>query len=253
MAPKLSAIVAVEKGVKQRANKNLGEAHKTLQKVDLFMGLQRDYSPLDDEDTEKLPSESQKIIARVDELMEASARQFAELWNVTATKDFGNTEVTGTVEIDGEVLVQDAPVPFLLFMEAQLRDVVTIIKDIPVLDPSQEWEEDPNTDAWRSKAEETTRTKKIMKSQVLYEATPDHPAQVQAFTEDVVVGKWSRIRFSSAIPAATKKLLVQRAERVLDAVKAAREEANAKEIEQKKIAAPVLNWILEPLQVSIQD
>ena len=253
MAPKLSAIVAVEKGVKQRANKNLGDAHKTLQKMDLFMGLSRDYSPLDEEDTEQLPSEKKTIIARVDELVEATALEFADLWNVTATKDFGNTAAVANVVVDDEVLVENAPVPFLLFMEKQLLDVVAILRDLPTLDPSEEWTYDENNSVWRSKTQETMRTKKVPRNHVLAEATPEHPAQVQMFTEDVIVGKWNKTTFSSAVPATVKKNAINRAEKVLDAIKAAREEANAKEVDQQKIAAPVLNWILQPLEVQISQ
>lgn len=253
MAPKLASVVAIEKGVKQRANKNLGDAHKTLQKVDLFKGMFREYAPIDDEDTDKLPSETKPIIARVDELMAGVADEFAQLWNVTATKDMGNTAATADVVVDDQVLIAAAPVPYLLFMEKQLRDVVAIISDIPVLDANEEWSIDTNTNLWKSKPLETMRTKKVPKSHVLYEATTEHPAQVQVFTEDINVGRWTRVASSSAIPPTIKKDLVDRAEKVLDAIKSAREEANAKEIPQQKVAAPVLNWILQPLAVEIND
>jgi hypothetical protein len=63
------------------------------------------------------------------------------------------------------------------------------------------------------------------------------------FQEDLIVGTWSTIKFSGALPAIEVKAMVQRIEKLQRAVQFAREEANGLEIERQKVAAKVLDYI----------
>jgi hypothetical protein len=63
--PKLCQIIAVENSVKTRVETELTEAHKALQRGELFNGHARRYSPRDDDPSkpagEKLPDEDKKV------------------------------------------------------------------------------------------------------------------------------------------------------------------------------------------------
>ncbi len=61
---------------------------------------------------------------------------------------------------------------------------------------------------------------------MLYDATPEHPAQTQIITRDVLAGYWSQVRHSGAMPKPEKDALAERVEKLLQAVKQAREAAN---------------------------
>ena len=101
----------------------------------------------------------------------------------------------------------------------------------------------PNVDHFASESYQTTKTKKVMKNHVKAEATKEHPAQVETYTEDVIVGYWTTVKFSSAIPAKEKNEMLERVRKLQEAVKCAREEANGMEVESRKIGAAVLNHV----------
>jgi hypothetical protein len=77
----------------------------------------------------------------------------------------------------------------------------------------------------------------------LYEATKEHPAQTQLITEDVIAGAWITIKYSGAIPAPRKKQLLGRIEKLSNAVKFAREQANAAEATDKKLGKEVFDFL----------
>ena len=75
------------------------------------------------------------------------------------------------------------------------------------------------------------------------EATREHPAQVQVYHEDVVIGYWTKTDFSGAIPERRQRELLARVEQLQDAVKKARETANTTEVEWQKQAANLLTFV----------
>lgn len=239
---KLNQIIAIEAGVRGKAEKALTEAHRNLQKPGLLSGISRTYRPKDDEG-EKLPPESTKMQLKAAEVIEGVVGELARLLDVTAAKDYTNTQAMADVVVDGQVLVKDAPTTYLLFLEKKLVDIATFIRGLPVLDPAEEWEPDPNTGAYRSKAVETIRTRKVPRNWVKAEATDKHPAQVEIFHEDVLVGYWTTVKFSGALPQTTVNAMAERVEKLQEAVKFARETANQQEVSDPKPGKAVLNYL----------
>lgn len=79
---------------------------------------------------------------------------------------------------------------------------------------------------------------------MLYPATPEHPAQTQMITEDVIAGHWSLTKHSGAIARPQKEAIALRVEEVLRAVKEAREEANGiNVIETPDVSKAIFNYI----------
>jgi phage gp46-like protein len=91
--------------------------------------------------------------------------------------------------------------------------------------------------------EETVRTKKIPKAFIKAPATDKHPAQVDVYTEDVIVGTWTRTMFSGSLPAGRKLDLLRRVDAVAEAVKMAREYANQADAVDRKIGAALFDHI----------
>lgn len=240
--PKLNQIIAVEKGVKSSTEGRITKIQRTLAKPELLQGIARSYQSRDDEG-EQLPGESKLVQVRVKEEMKQIGEALTELFDTTGTKEWANQVAKADVVVDGAVLVSGAPVSYLLFMEKQLVQLMDIVRALPTLDPADKWTWDPNTDSYATEPIKTTRTKKIPRNHVKAEATEHHPAQVEVFQEDVIVGTWSTIKFSGALPAIEVKAMVQRIEKLQRAVQFAREEANGLEIERQKVAAKVLDYI----------
>lgn len=242
---KLNQIIAIEKGIKSRAYAELTELNKIIQKPDLFNGATRSYAPRD-EDGETLPTERKHVQYKASDILDKVSASLGDLMDVTARKDWSNCSAKATVSVDGKDVITDAPVTYLLFLEKQLNDVRTFIGNLPTLDESEQWSTDPNTNLFKTDAIAANRTKKVQKPIVLYHATAEHPAQTQVITEDVIVGSWSTIRQSGAMPKPKKEAIINRVDKLLRAVKQAREEANgADEVQAQSVGSAVFNYLME--------
>lgn len=240
--PRLNQIIAVEKGIKTRSHTELTEAHHALQKPALLSGISRSYRPKDEEG-EQLPPEATRVQAKAEEVIRKTAEILVALFDVTATKDYTNCKARADVVVDGKTLLAAVPVTYLLFLEKQLVDLHTFVKKLPVLDASESWVFDASADCWATEPVQTSKTKKIPRNHVKAEATEKHPAQVEVYHEDVVVGQWKTVKFSGALPAKRVNELLERVEKVQHAVKFAREEANNQEADEQKIGRAVLSYL----------
>jgi hypothetical protein len=241
---KLNQIIAVEAGIKTRAFQELTEAHHALQKPTLLSGISRTYQPRDEEG-ETLPSEATRVQVKAEEIIRETATILTRLFDVTATKEWGNTQAHADVVVDGRVLLAQVPVPYLLFLEKQLVDLHTFVKKLPVLDAAESWRRDESADVWATDPVQTVRTKKVPRNHVKAEATDKHPAQVELYYEDVTVGYWRTVKFSGALPASQINAMLQRVEALQQAVKFAREEANSLEVENRKIGEKVFDYLFK--------
>jgi hypothetical protein len=239
---RLNQVIAIEKGVKARTTSMVTEIHKACQKPALFNGFSKEYQPKA-EDGEMFPPEATRVQQNATDVTRLAGKAWRELFDVTAIKDFGNTEAKADVIVDGVTLVAGAPATYLLFLEKQLIDVRTFVTKLPTLDPSKDWKKDPNDTLFKAEARQTIKTKKVPRSMTLHEGTKEHPPQVQVVAEDVTVGHWSQVDFSGAIPETRQQELLERVEILLKAVKMAREEANGVEVEKIEVGKPVFDWL----------
>lgn len=226
---KLNQIIAVEKGVKSRVYGEITALHKASQKAELFNGLNKTYRPKGEED-EVLPPETKRVQYSAMEVLKSVQGLTTELLDVTAKKDWSNCEARADVVVEGQVLIEKAPVTYLLFLEKQLTDIKTFINSLPILDEGDDWKHDKNSGLYKTEPSETHRTKKVVKPIVLYHATEQHPAQTQMISEDVISGFWVTVKLSGAFPKPEKQKLQQKIEALLEAVKQAREEANGVDV-----------------------
>lgn len=239
---KLNQIIAIEKGVKSRCHQELTQAHHGLMKQELMSGISRSYVPKDD-DGDKLPDENTKVQVRAEEVIQQTGIILQELFDVTATKDWSNCTARADVVVNGEKLMEAVPVAYLLFLEKQLVDLHTFVKKLPVLDQALDWKYDSATDCMVTGKVASLKTKKVMKNHVRAEATDKHPAQVDTYTEDVVVGTWSTTRLSGALEQKRVKQLLTRVEDLQKSVKLAREQANMSEVTEQHIGAAVFSYL----------
>lgn len=242
--PKLNQIIAIEAGIKTKAFQELTEAHHVLQKPAMLSGIARTYQPRDEEG-ETLPSESTRVQAKAEEVVNATAEILTRLFDVTATKEWANTQARADVVVNGRALLEKVPVSYLLFLEKQLTDIHTFVKKLPVLDAAENWHRDESADVWATDAVQTVRTKKVPRNHVKAEATEKHPAQVEMYYEDVSVGYWRTVKFSGAMPASRVNAMLQRVEELQQAVKFAREEANGMEVENQRIGERVFQFLFK--------
>jgi hypothetical protein len=240
---KLNQIIAVTAGKKSRSQKAITEVYHQLQKPALLDGIARTYRPKD-EDGEKLPAERKQVQLKVKDAVSRVKGELADLFDVVATQDYANCVAKADVKVDGVVLLEKVPVTYLLFLEKQLVDLGTFVEKLPTLDPAESWKYSQEADAYASEAYETTKTKKVLKNHVKAEATKEHPAQVETYSEDIVVGYWTTVKFSGAVHSKEKNDMLERVRKLQESVKVAREEANGTEVQTVKLGARVLDFVL---------
>ncbi len=239
----LNQLLAVRKGVRSEVTAASVALHRDSQKVPLLSGFTKTYRRINEEDPD-LPGESQRLQVRVSDLLDGLRKQYTRLWDLTATIDITNCEARADVVVAGQTLIPAAPVSFLLFRERQRGELHEFVAKLPVLDPAENWKWAPTANAWMTDKTTTVRSKKVPRNHVLAEATDKHAAQVQLWHEDVPVGYWDTVKFSGAIPAERKNLLLARISEVRQAVKMAREEANMARVDQQHVSSALFAHIL---------
>lgn len=240
--PKLNQIIAVANGKKSRVQAALTQFYHKVQKGEPFSGIARTYRPKDDEG-EQLPDESHRVQWRVKEMLQEVREVLTDLFDLVATLDCTNCVAGADVTVDGRVLLSAIPVTHLLFLEKQLVDLHTLVSKLPTLALAEVWHYRDVPDCYATMPSESTRTKKTPRNHVKAEATKEHPAQVEMYFEDVLVGHWETTRFSGAIPEAEKNAMLERVRLLQDAVKKAREAANSVEVSERATGKAVLDYV----------
>lgn len=238
---KLNQIIAVANGKKSMAKSTITNAHQLSQKPELFTGLERNYEPI--EDGAVLPPESKKVQFTVDDVISSIRPSITDMMDVVLTQDAANQEAKSDIVVNDVTVASDVPVSTLIFLEKQLIDLNKFVSTLPELDNSEDWTKDPNSGYFRSNETKTHRLEKIPTPVVLYEATPEHPAQVQLSNVDKLAGYWSTVKLSGAMPRTEKQQTLQRITDLKESIVKARESANSIGVDQKKIGEDVLNYI----------
>jgi hypothetical protein len=243
---KLGQCVAIDPGVKKKVLDGVTDLHKRSQKGELFSGLTRKYQPINDDPTtplgEKKPDEGKRPAEDALSMVTSACALWSQLFDQSATREWGNCEAKADIVVGGKVLIASAPVTYMLFLEKQLDDIRKFVETLPTLDTAEQWARDANGE-WRSQPTQTLSTKKVMKPVVLAPATVEHPAQVKESIEDVTAGTWTAVKISTALQPAFKKALLERVEDLTHAVKSARELANGTDVEARQVAKAFFEYL----------
>jgi len=161
-------------------------------------------------------------------------------------KERTNQEARSDLVVDGTVIAKDVPATFLLGLETKLKTVRSVYETIPTLQPGIKWERDDTQgkDVYRrAHPEEKFRTKKNMKNHVVAEATKEHPAQVQVYNEDEKVARIVTDTWCGMVSPAEKSALLGRIDKLIRAVKKARQKANTTEVIKTTIGKELFTYI----------
>ena len=240
----LNQIVAIENGVEKTSEAELTEAYHLIQRDALFGGITRTYQPNDDEG-DQLPPESVKVQANVENILRNIAIASGRFYDVRLTKETANTKAVADLKVDGVVIASDVPVTFLIQLENILVHLQTFVSKLPVLDQAEEWHPDSATGLYVTENAETTRSKKVPRRFIKYDATDKHPAQVDVWQEDIIVGRWTTRKSSGRLSPVRKAELLARVKKLIEAIKLAREEANRLVVTDRKIGDALFGYLLD--------
>lgn len=235
-------IVAKERSVSERTNRELTDIYHQVQHPPMFMGSVKEMVATNEEVPNEPPEitlpalTAQDVFTRVIKLL-------TDAWDVTATRDRTNMSAQADIVVDGHTLAHDIPVSTLLSLEKQLVNMRTVIKAMPVRDPSKLWAFDADQGFHRAPERRTVKTRKVMKALVLVQPTKEHPARAESYPSDEPVGHYVTTEFSGAFSAQDRQSLVDRLNTLIDAVKTARSEANRTEVTDVHMGAELLGFI----------
>jgi hypothetical protein len=242
LSKKLNQIATVHKDVKERAHRELTNLHRIG--PDLYTGLSRTYTPLNDEDPDRPDNTHKSVQLTASHVLARLTEVVSGFWDAEATLARSNQDARADLVVDGLTILRDVPGTVFLFLEKQLADIRTFLTKLPVLDSTETWVYDDVKGYHRTEPVDTQRTRKVNKVLTAAPATDKHPAQVHIYQDDVPVGTWSVTKFSGALTPARKTELLTRVNKLYDAVKQAREAANLTEVTELRIAQPLLGWLL---------
>lgn len=246
---KLHEVLAVEGDREGIAKKIVNETSGVFKaKHNLFLGgtktLQMDQAG--HESAEAAAAEINEIVTTVDERLDYTRDAVTQWLDVVLTKESTNQTAKADLVVDGKTIAAQVPATFLLGLEAKLKTLRGMYAEVPTLAPGVVWEEDTvaGRGIYRTKTPEVrAKTQKVPQFKVLYEATEHHPAQIERWNEEVVVGRFTQTTQSAMMPASRKAAILGRLDKLIQATKQARMRANSVDIVDSKIGDDIFNYI----------
>jgi hypothetical protein len=245
--PKLHEILAVEGDLEATAKKVIEEAVVTFsKKSDHFLESHRSLVFFDEARDKENVEEHSEMVTTVADKLKYVQRHITKYWDTFAKKETTNQNAKADLVIDGEVLATELPATMLLGLESKLKIVRALYEAIPTLQPGMNWQLDPDRGEhiYKTAEPETRmRTEKQVQVKVTYEATKEHPAQLETWNADVSVGKISVTHWSGMISPAEKSQVLGRIDTLIRGVKRARQRANTTDVVKTNIGEILFNYI----------
>ncbi len=208
-----------------------------------FEGHDRTYQPRFDGGVQ-LPPEPLKVRTTADVILGAAREVMTSQWDLALTVDTANSRAYADVTVDGETLLEDVPVGHLLWLHRELGNLHGLVSRMPVRDESRDWST-TGVESGLAKSEpvEILKRDKVPGKFVLYDATKEHPAQVQRMDTDEVTGTWTQVNYTGAMEPKAREQVLRKISRLMDAVKMAREGANTVNAEDKAEGQKIFDWL----------
>jgi hypothetical protein len=255
--PVLHQILAVDQGIEADTKGALDNVKHIMalagSKQDPMTGLSRTHKSRDPERWPDQPAETHRVQVTMTDLLANAQAALIRMFDVKFTRAAGNAQASASIILDGETILADVPVDYLLFLQGQLSSLITnVIDHIPVRSQAEEWH-DQSADSnlprgvWASaprETESTTMDKKVLeiaKPQVI-DGQP-FPGQYQPYDTNMVTGKKTVVQYSGQLSVQDVQDMRQRAVDMLVAVRYAREKANMLEVDDQKAGALILGHI----------
>lgn len=247
---KLHEVLAVEEDLRGAFRGILDETKTTFTKrADHFMGQTRVLEMFEQNHPLHNQEDQQKAMdTTVQAKLEYMADHVIRYLDVVYQKECTNQNANASIEIDGNEIATALPATYLLGLETKLKQLRDVFMLIPTLPPGKDWVPDTTRgeNVWTLKEpEQQAKTEKTIKPFVLYEATDKHPAQVEKISDSNDVGMYKRYIWMGMMSPAEKSKLLGRLDKLLQAVKQARQRANTQEAATDQIGAKIVRYLLD--------
>lgn len=239
---KLHELLAVEGDLKSRSQQAKSQIIKlSTDGTSRLLGKVITYQLAEGED-ERVP-EVTELSTTVQGELSLFLDVFGKWLDVALQKEITNREASADIIVDDKTLFEDLPATALLNLESKLAEIRSVYEAIPTNDSAERWEWDEGREHYISAERVTYITKKVPKVLVLYEATEEHPAQTESFHEDVRIGTRTTTLHSGMLSPKEKRERLGRIDKLLRAVKQARQRANDIDVKEESIAKMLFDYI----------
>lgn len=247
---KLHELLAVEGDLESNVIRDIDNATLTFtRKIENFRKYERHYKPMVENEPEQ-PVEYVPMVNTVDEILTEMMTSWSKYINVNIQKEYTNQIAKADLIVDGILLAKDVPATALLSLENKLKKLKNVFSVIPTLH-SNEWDVDGDLSCDRytiykmKHDEQKNRTVKSFAHKVLVPPTDKHPAQIEKWEENIVVGKYIKYTWSSELPSYNKNNYLSKIDKLMKEIKMARQRANEAEIIKTNIGNEIMKFIFE--------
>lgn len=247
--PKLHEVLAVESGLQTAAKKINEETIRTFGKKDEhFVETTREVKHFAEEDQKLDTAETKAMVTTVFDKLLYNAGPNIRAYDAYLQKEATNQKATADVVVGDKTLLTDVPATVLLGLETKLTELRAVYEAIPTLQPGPTWLSDADARAAggvykAADLDVTFRTRKTVRPIIMAPATEHHPAQVNAVQEDVPIARITTSHKSGMLTSAQKSDLLERIDRLLRAVKRARQRANSTEVEKRQMGKVLFDFL----------
>ena len=244
---KLHELLAVEGDLEGTYKKILQETNVNFTKhPDRYFGQHLRIENFD-ENAPKEADQHKEMDDTIPSKLEYTAGHIIRYLDAVLQKERTNQDAKADLVVDGVTIAKDIPATFLLGLETKLKNIRNeVYETIPTLAPGIAWDQDESQgpDVYKRRhPDEKFRTKKVMKNHVVAEATKEHPAQVQVYNEDEKVARVITDTWCGMVSPAQKSNLLSRIDKLIRAVKKARQQANTTEVVSVSIGKELFDFI----------
>lgn len=254
---KLHEILAVEGEAQGEFKKIIAETQTSFEKkANLYMGQDTTLSMFAEE-RKKEEEQGTQVVAITDTIPSKLAYTFGAVTrylDVVLQKEEANQRACADLVVETEngdeiTLATSLPATFLLGLESKLAALRPMLDAIPTLPPGGTWVLDDQAKLpgvyKKVQIDVKDRTEKTIRPVILAPATDKHPAQVQVLNVDAAIGVYRTQYRHGGLSPHDKSVLLGKFDRLLSAVKKARQRANCVEVKKLNIGQVLVDFLLK--------
>jgi hypothetical protein len=217
-----------------------------LKKPEHFKGQTRDIRFFDEARQGENVTEEKTMVTTVDGKLTHFFAHVGRHFDVLLQVEEANQRAQADLDVDGLVLMEGVPATFLLGMEKRPKTLRDTLLAAPTLEPQIKWEPDAvaGADVWRSPVMVSMRQEKVFSHKILVAATDKHPAQIEKFSNDEAVARIETVHTSGMLTPAEKSGILNRVDKLIEAVKMARQRANTAPVKKLHLADAMFDYIM---------
>jgi hypothetical protein len=232
----LHQLLPAETDLQAKLKKIFSETVGVFGKKERFSGHTRRLKMFDEARAAEETVEVQEITTTVRDKLRYVGTHAIQYWDAFYQKERTNQDARADIVVEGQVIASDIPATALLGFETRLRDLRDVYQTVPTLAPGIKWVPVEGSDTFRSDTpDDRMKTEKSLKFEIVTGATKEHKAQYEKWSADAAIGKYSTEYTSGMITPERKHQLLDRIEKLIIAVKQARQRANSTEVVSVKI------------------